>query len=125
MSDAKFNRTACPINVTAAKVLFKGEDFTPDKKILTAHSYSPFPTRLVPKNSVDLTGESVGRLTVIGLAEKRGMWVVRCDCGRYTMRRAKAIRNQNNTYDRCDACRHLLFLKRESAYLRTGRDQRH
>ena len=118
-----------PVNGNAARVTQSGEHFEPRKNIKTLHKTAPpeierdLPS-LTPTGFKNLTGMRRGRLTVIGLLKgslKR--WVCRCDCGRYTARRAKAIKNKNNTQDRCDECRHLAFLKREEAWRRTGVDQ--
>lgn len=118
-----------PINKNAARVTKGGEHFEPRKKIKTLHTSAPPPMeRGIPKHVgptfQNLTGWKRGRLTVIGLLkDSLKVWVCRCDCGRYTARRAKAIKNENNTQDRCDECRHLAFLKREEVWRRTGRDQ--
>lgn len=112
-----------PINRTAALVVSKGTHFHPNKKVQTADQKTPIRTRKVPLNIENLTGRRRGRFTVLGLAEgMKGRWVVRCDCGTYSLRRSKAINNPENDQDRCEECRHLAFLKREHNYRTTGRD---
>lgn len=59
----------------------------------------------------DLSGRKVGRLTVIGFAQRKaggktsGRWAVRCTCGDFEIRSAKAIKNPNNQNDMCHICR--------------------
>ncbi|MCK5612533.1 hypothetical protein KAR91_62255 [Candidatus Pacearchaeota archaeon] len=117
--------TKKPINKTAALVVGKGYEYTPDKKIQTADQDTPIPTKPILKNQLDLTGYKVGRLTVIGLSDKKhkkyALWVARCDCGVYTERRAKTIRNEANSDDCCELCRHLNKLKRDERRRRTGK----
>jgi hypothetical protein len=76
----------------------------------------------------DMTGRRFGRMTVIGLASERaygskvkGCWVVRCACGHYESRRAKAIRNPANADDACVHCRHVAFLRRRETERALGR----
>ncbi len=72
----------------------------------------------------DLTGMTRGKLTVIGLAAmNKGLWVCRCVCGYYTLRNAKAIKNECNQQDMCDRCRHVVYLRRSSHFRQTGQDK--
>ncbi|MGY6352811.1 hypothetical protein ACXITX_22815 [Vibrio parahaemolyticus] len=118
-----------PINKNASRVTKCGEHFAPRKKIETLHKsvppkIEPGIPKYVASTFQDLTGRKRGRLTVVGLLKgSLKVWVCRCDCGRYTARRAKAIKNENNIQDRCDECRHLAFLQREEVWRRTGVDQ--
>lgn len=121
-----YDRTA--INKTAALVVGAGTHYTPNKKVQTNDSDLPIETRAITKSElcqpcfIDLTGSRIGRLTVIGAArEFKGSWVLRCDCGTYTTRKSKAIKNTENIQDRCEHCRHLAFLKRNEQWRRTGR----
>lgn len=120
--------TRAPVNRLAATVVSRGEHFDPKKKILTDDSATPLPTRPIPPDTrksatcVDLTGVRFARFTVLGLsAAKKKMWVVRCACGTYTTRSAKAIRNPENTLDRCETCRYVYYLKRNELWRRTGK----
>jgi hypothetical protein len=71
----------------------------------------------------DITGAKRGWLTVIGKsADFPGLWSCRCNCGVYVLRKQKAINNEKNDFDRCQECRHKLFLKREDCRRRTGRN---
>jgi hypothetical protein len=58
-------------------------------------SETPFPMRSYPNTSKpedNLTGLKIGRFTVVGLSSNSPSWVVRCACGRYCYRRAKALK---------------------------------
>lgn len=65
-----------------------------------------------PPSGIDLTGQVKGRLTVIGLMlkppkpKKKGKWVVRCSCGAFETRSAKALSSKDNVSidDRCQKC---------------------
>ncbi len=62
-------------------------------------------------------GQRKGRLVVTGkypqnVSKKRtARYVVRCDCGRFTIRCAKSIRNSKNKNDMCGECRQVENLK--------------
>lgn len=119
-----------PVNSTAARVLGRGTHFDSGVKHGDAiYQDTPLPTRKPGPSArkdpsfIDLCGVQFGRFRVIGLsATASGRWVVRCACGIYSLRSAKAIRNPNNDMDCCAECRNLLFLKRAELKRRTGRD---
>ncbi|MCC4240338.1 hypothetical protein [Thalassospira povalilytica] len=116
--------SSTPIDRVAVRVAGKGYEYRPDKKIQTADQPTPIPTRKVPESIPDITGLTRGRLTVIGLArDTKKRWVVRCNCGTYSLRTAKAMKNEENVQDRCEHCRHLAHLKRSDHYRSTGRDR--
>lgn len=112
-----------PVNMTAVRVTrFRGEHYHPaEKKITCAHSETPLPTRPIDSDP-QLAGIRFGYFTVIGLGllkrdrnrgnPKPAAWVVRCDCGNYEHRTARAIRNPSNHVDRCQACRQVQYEKR-------------
>jgi hypothetical protein len=89
-----------PHDKTAAMVGGKGEHYEFVSK--TPHSDTPLPIRkpdvdqLRQPGFVDLSGVSIGRLRVIGIAELRTCngqnWVVRCVCGNYETRKTKYIK---------------------------------
>lgn len=117
-----------PINKTAAIVISRGVHYEPNKIVQTNDSDLPIATRPITKEEfkqqcfVNLTGFRVGRLSVIGVARDfKGKWVVRCDCGIYSTRRAKSIKNPENVQDRCEHCRNLAFLKRNEHWRKTGK----
>ncbi len=117
-----------PIDRIAARAISAGVAYSPQKSIRNLETDLPIKTRESTQTErrtsgfVELSGRRVGRLAVIGLASAiPARWVLRCDCGRYTTRTAKAIKNPKNTNDRCEHCRHLAFLKCEEYWRRTGR----
>lgn len=114
-----FDRLAAssPLNTTAARVVSGGENYDPKINFANHwHSDCPPKMRRIPEISLqtcgDLIGKKFGRLTVIGLADdynpkQPARWVVRCACGDYEHRSARAIRNPKNDQDRCLKCKHL------------------
>lgn len=119
-----------PIDRVAARVLIKTETYHPDKKIRNVDRPYPLETRKPTRSEInapgfiDLSGHRFGRFIVVGISvDAKASWVVRCQCGRYSLRKSKAIKNPENTQDRCEHCRHLAFLKREEKWRRTGIDQ--
>lgn len=112
-----------PINATAAMVVSNGTHFNSSKKIQELESDIPHETKKIPFGVEDLTETRFGRFTVKGLfAFKKGRWVVRCVCGIYSIRKAKAIKNPLNNIDRCGKCMEQLFIKRRFHYEKTGID---
>lgn len=119
-----------PVDRVAARVIRPGVKYEPAKRIQTADQPTPFQVVKLTQSHLrnpsfkDFTGRRVGRLTVYGLSTDSGRWACRCDCGTYTLRTAKSIRNPNNaTIDRCEHCRHLACLQREDHYRQTGRNK--
>lgn len=119
-----------PVNKLASIVTGKGVHFESNKKILTMESDFPFPVIQNLKGE-SLIGIKRGRLIVIGLLDCKNnisknvnnqKWVTKCICGKYVIRRGKAILNKKNTQDRCEMCRELVFLKRNEIWRRTGQD---
>ena len=100
-----------------------GEQYHNPKKITCAHWEIQPPLRRYVNcnNFVDLSGRKVGRLTVLGLhAKLPGAWVVRCSCGDFETRKAKAISNPENFGDRCSKCRQLAFEYKRFHFEKTG-----
>ena len=73
----------------------------------------------------DITGKKFGRMVVVGYfgrgsghkQNKSGcLWVVRCGCGRFELKRTKAIKNKKNGFDCCDACRKLELMVKSYNY---------
>ena len=116
--------TSVPVNETAARVVAKGVNWEPQKKIQVVEQDTPLPIKNPPPNIENVTGVRFGRFVVIGYSKNAGgKWVCRCDCGRYALRRTRAVKNADNSQDRCELCRHLAYVKRADAWLRTGVDQ--
>ena len=113
-----------PVDRVAARVLGKGVDYTPDEKIMTADQDMPIPVRTyIHPDARHFIGKKFGRMTVIGQAlNAHKRWVVRCQCGTYTLRKMKSVNNPNNQNDCCENWRHLLYLKRAEYKRRTGKD---
>ena len=108
--------TSVPLNSTAAKVVSgRGEHWTPDYMPSRDIWETPPPMRRVPTSNptaAGIVGLRTGRLVVVGLYDggsknHKSSWVVRCDCGRYELRKARALRNPENTNDKCQECDHL------------------
>ncbi len=127
----KYDRIAAsvPANRMTSQVTGKGEHWEPKKKIVQHHWDTP-PAVIDPPSFLDLRGHRFGRFTVVGHLGKmaaginaKPMWLVRCTCGDYESRTAKACRNVANAADCCDKCRELLHLKREEYFRRTGRNK--
>lgn len=107
-----------PVNRTAALVVSRGEHFEPEvdtSKMVYSDTPLPIkrPTNAAKSNPAykDLTGLRNGRLTVMGLyAGGKGRWVVRCACGKYEVRTAKAVKNIANN-DMCSFCHAVERIK--------------
>lgn len=115
-----------PIDSTASRVTSKGIHYESRIKLRGLDRLSPYKTKLVPSDAIDLTGKRRGRFTVIGFSEEHNKprWVVRCDCGTYSVRSSKAINNEKNNEDCCDECRNLANIKKREYFARTGKDSK-
>lgn len=84
-------------------------------------------TRDVPSNGPNLTGLRHGRLVCMGLAPKKkgsnnAAWIVRCDCGRFETRTAKALRNEAEAWQSmCEQCHYAYHLRRKAFHNANGR----
>lgn len=122
-------KTRVPINKTAALVVSKGTEYVPDKKVCTLDSDTPLPVialgrlpHTIAKMVAGYIGKRRGRLVVVGLYSHQPMrYVMRCQCGTYTVRKSKTLRNEAN-YDMCEQCRHVMHLKRNEYWRRTGKE---
>ena len=89
-----------PIDRTASFVTRKGYSYTPDKKIETGDS--DLPLKIDTSKICSITGLRRGRLTVVGNSNERNSRLVcKCDCGIYTFRKSRVIRNIKNQQERC------------------------
>lgn len=122
--------SSAPVNKDAAVARDgSGEHFEPDMRLARLRWDAPPPTKPVPDcpSAKGFVGIKFGRLTVVGLyagevSKKEGArWVVRCACGAYETRRAKAIRNPINAHDRCSHCEYLERLRRREVHSRSGK----
>lgn len=115
-----FDRIAAstPLNATAARVTSQnGDHYEPEQKIGTQQHWTA-PPRCVKGPDVpgfiDLTGKRFGSLTTIGFLggnNKRGLWLVRCDCGDYESRRTKTVKN-GKPEDCCQKCQRWRYVQR-------------
>lgn len=112
-----------PVDSTAGRVVRPGEHYHPDKTIDAVMSETPIPVKPVSKKVAGrIIGQRQGSLVVIGSArDYENRWVVRCDCGQYTIRRSKSINNPNNSDDCCEYCRHMLWQRRVDEQRRSDR----
>ena len=111
-----------PADRVAGRVLGSGEHY--DRIVRDprhVHLKSPPELRTTGLQLKDraLIGATVGRFTVIGILKEHGRkgrarWVVRCQCGDYEFRSAKAITNPENGGDRCMDCRQVDYLRMHS-----------
>lgn len=123
------NAALRPINSTAARVVSVGTAYVPDKKVnglefANRPALRPI-TRFdrVNQGFKDVTGQKRGRLVAIGLLNEVGIrWVARCGCGVYVVRKAKAMVNPSNDADACAECLHVMYLKRNEQFRRTGKN---
>ena len=114
------NMNRVPINTQAAIVMSKGTQPPKSKGIDHVYLHT---CKYIPENIQDLTGVRFGRLTVIGLhahTQDKVRWVVKCDCGNYNLRKTKAIRNKNNSEDRCYDCRNKRYLRNQIRKVSNG-----
>ncbi len=118
--------TLAPVNKSAATVAgARSQGFTPSKQIMDVLDDCP-PLRPIEDfarfavDFVNYTGLSVGRLTVIGVAEKTSGqssgWVLRCKCGRFCTRKTKAVRLMaegidNPRHRMCGQCQYTVELR--------------
>ncbi|OAI30018.1 hypothetical protein A1351_23130 [Methylosinus sp. R-45379] len=119
MSDI-FDRLAAsaPINRGAAMATHgRGVNFEPKLGRARETWDTPPAMRPLPPDMPNFMGRSFGRLRVIGLACERGTggkyarWVVRCVCGRYEMRRSRAVGGPHAPLDSCSYCHYLDELR--------------
>jgi len=112
---------------TSAMVFSPGVRYENPAKVTCPHWDAQPPIRKPPICAPNLVGIKFGRFVVLGMsADIAGSWIVRCDCGDYETRKAKAIRNPNNFGDRCTKCRNVAFERKDYEFKKYGRqiDQR-
>ncbi len=114
--DYSFIATDRPANRTAAVVLQKGQHFEhrPDDNIFDA----PLPVLgYTGPTEFCLIGERFFRFKVVGYlgknSRKCGKWLLRCDCGKYTVRSGKIIKTLDEEHGKCGHCQELEYIKSE------------
>jgi hypothetical protein len=114
-----------PVDKTARLVTGEGVSYEPDcqlkqnlhnKNIIAVDKER---TKRSPHKL--LVGTKKGRLTVLGIMltgnrKKKAVWVVRCSCGSYEVRKLKTL-NKSKQDDSCLECKNLDYLKRRSKHL--------
>ena len=116
-----------PVNRVAGRVVSTGTHYAPQLKSKILH-WDQFPGTAVyvGDHANNMTGAKCGRLTVVGFwgfswgKNSKGLWLVRCCCGRYEVRRTRAIRNAANRDDCCCVCKHRKHLQRNDEFRRLG-----
>jgi len=117
-----------PVDITAARVLSGGEHYVSRSGFKGWRAEICPPLRPLLPTDLNLVGLKFGRFTVMGLPREKVMlsrktsaWVVRCACGRFEHRSAKAIRNPANFGDRCFECRKTAERRVFHEWRTTGR----
>ena len=108
-----------PINITAVLVTSRGVDYKCPKPPSKTFSHTPFATRKVPINSLDLTEKKFGDLIVFGLSiirkgksKKRSLWIVKCVCGNYETRTSQGLRGHGEKQNlKCYECQYNEWKK--------------
>ncbi len=117
-----------PFDKTASQVSARGVSFEWQPEPHVTHRGDPIPYRAPTADDLakpeyrNLTGAKIGRLTVLGVsAEPQSSngqrWVVRCVCGSYELRRAKAIKKAldggwtGDDPPMCDCCMYTQKLR--------------
>lgn len=79
---------------------------------------------VLPKNQYDLTGEKIGKLTVIRRegsvmsgSKKRSTWLCQCECGNFKVIRGSNLRNKKSKTKSCGC---LLSPGKRAEYARKG-----
>lgn len=123
-----------PLDKTAASVTSKGEHWTPARSVEEwhVHSETPLPMKPIPMldGTKGLAGAKFGRLTVMGhytgpkSKNTRARYVVRCACGDYEIRSAKAIRqaDPDAACAKCEYQRKLREGRRSAPAYKIGLD---
>lgn len=126
MSGIPYDAPLDPANKQAAMIFAGGEHYAPKGKIALLHKEVCPPLIEIQKNWENLTGLVVGRLTAVGPTRASPgselRWAVRCACGKYETRTAKALKNPNNFGDRCHVCRHVANERRSYEFHKHGRE---
>lgn len=87
----------------------------------------PVPTAERPENAEDLTGLPFGRgmkvIAYFGSIKGNARWIVRCACGDYELRRAKAIKNATPDHccHDCNYLQHMLVIARSRPNTKAAR----
>ena len=121
-----YDHGAKPVNKLAAMVVSGGEHYEPKAKTAVLH-FENMPELPELPNTYSLKvqlaamiGKRQGRLVVVAWwgsgksTGKKAAWLCRCDCGEFTVRTGKAMKNPKNEGDRCYKCMDLVYLRRRN-----------
>lgn len=131
--------SSVPVDELARRVTSPGPKLAGHSKKNNCIYDSWLPIPLLPKRLYpwapcfhDFTGLRIGRLTVLGIAEEpiktkwdRFKWVVRCNCGMYSLRGTAKLRksSRNPESHMCEVCNMRENGKRTDRWKMTGVDQ--
>ena len=118
-----------PVNKTAALVTGKcKETHLNHKNPCSRESDTPY--RIMDRipfharnELTNLTGKRNGRLTILGYSRDfKKSWVVRCDCGRYGLRKNRAVAEDRTGKVElmCSGCEKVIAMRRHDEYKRLG-----
>ena len=114
------------MNKEAALVTGKGIHYNPPTPKVPQFCYSTQPEMWTfghrfNKAYPDFRGKRFGRFTAIGVSvEFPGKWVMKCSCGKYEFRRAKALKNYKETS--CNEMKMCQFCQQNEVFaVRSGR----
>ena len=115
----KISPDRTPVNRQTAMVMAGGEKppLPNQNEHFRSHGqpevFKQIPNFLKQEGWKDLTNIKFGRFKVIGLKkDNASRWVVRCSCGVFELKKAKAIKSELNSHDMCNVCRKFEYLKK-------------
>jgi hypothetical protein len=113
-----------PVDRTAKQVISKGFQYEPAKRFNQEIWDAP-PTNVQPLRGRlrGFRGSRQNRMEVVGFIAnppKIGKFLVRCDCGKYELRKISSWKKMRAFDDCCQRCRHIEYLK----YSHLPNDQR-
>jgi hypothetical protein len=119
-----------PVNRLALQGVLKGEHYKFNRKGIKNRrfwTYEPLPIAPLYVTAENIIGRKFGSNMVVvnyygkSISKNRpmGRWIVRCVCGNYELRSAKAVKNKKNKNDCCCECKKIRTM-RNSIYQRKG-----
>lgn len=108
-----------PIDSTAKNVVYNKKNKLGATYLVgnNIQSLVPLPIKIY-NGKQDLSGYKTGRIEVIGYFGN-SKWVVRCQCGRYCVKKGRNIKNRStkNSDQMCDDCYKIKILRKEADFL--------
>ena len=112
MSFPNFALHATPVDRVASRVSFGESDAWEPKRKPAHHEtfdFPPLPLSEKPDNARDYSGFKRGFLTAFRYhgasnGKSGGLWLCRCDCGKYEFRRARRWVESPDAPDACTVC---------------------